>query len=755
MPRGVNQSNITLLEGRIKSLKASGFLQAVQIFYVDTYLEVIRGFRPKGLQLHFFKSACPIIPNSILELFFDVSPAQVSIVNTSRDVYVDVNWERFDMEADIPSRSEQMKIAQNMCYCLGYNGISSSNNNVPQIRSPRSSDLNDEIFRFFKETLLDAFQAGYSAMENPNVSGGIVIEDDEDDEDINDLMGGDIGVDDRNVRAEDVYVDGATNAEVEGFGVEQEVTVTDASVRNASNTFYYIGYQNANSGSLYNRSSMIKKFPITTSDDKVYVFYFAMLDQEVDDRTGEAMNVVYYYQLQWGHTRIDGGAEDQTQITTVAQLQRYFKNNTSRLSTTNTLNLFRLNTSRLARGNNAGTIRALSKKAQTVGAVSIDPTFFTSTPDGSTQFNLRSDEKMVSVNGLFKEILREQEVDESRRQAEIDSSQEVLEAGMDHNKLIAIQRQTFDRGFGVEIEGNFDEVGKGEVANLLSTSGFPTKSTGYHGDAPDGYWKLESDGSVDNDLESRGGIFEMVSPILKGEEGVKSLGGFLAILRSQGARTSPSAGTHIHFGWKDFGEGDEGFKKRQRLIVNYCVLEPFLLATQITQSRNRGYAKGLNLSPAKIKKLAQANSYQNLRTEWSSVGGGRGALHLKEKTQMGRQESGWSGLAPPTYEFRFPASNFESDTITNMVRLIEKIWSASIVGYVPHTVESSKPREAEEWLEDLLGQELYSFWKNRYRDLQSEGEYKIDNTTPARSNIKDETGNTLVSNKLIPKLNHW
>jgi len=326
---------------------------------------------------------------------------------------------------------------------------------------------------------------------------------------------------------------------------------------------------------------------------------------------------------------------------------------------------------------------------------------------------------------------------------------------MDDNKLIAIQRQTFDRGFGVEIEGNFDEVGKGEVANLLSTSGFPTKSTGYHGDAPDGYWKLESDGSVDNDLESRGGIFEMVSPILKGEEGVKSLGGFLAILRSQGARTSPSAGTHIHFGWKDFGEGDEGFKKRQRLIVNYCVLEPFLLATQITQSRNRGYAKGLNLSPAKIKKLAQANSYQNLRTEWSSVGGGRGALHLKEKTQMGRQESGWSGLAPPTYEFRFPASNFESDTITNMVRLIEKIWSASIVGYVPHTVESSKPREAEEWLEDLLGQELYSFWKNRYRDLQSEGEYKIDNTTPARSNIKDETGNTLVSNKLIPKLNHW
>ena len=144
-----------------------------------------------------------------------------------------------------------------------------------------------------------------------------------------------------------------------------------------------------------------------------------------------------------------------------------------------------------------------------------------------------------------------------------------------------------------------------------------------------------------------------------------------------------------------------------------------------------------------------------LRTEWSSVGGGRGALHLKEKREMGGQERGYNGLEPPTYEFRFPAANFETDTITNMVRILEKLWSASIVGYLPHTEESSKPREAEEWLEDLLGQELYSFWKNRYRDLQSEGAYKIDNTTPPRSNIKDQSGNTLVSNKLIPKLNHW
>ena len=448
-------------------------------------------------------------------------------------------------------------------------------------------------------------------------------------------------------------------------------------------------------------------------------------------------------------------AENQVQITTVAQLQRYFKNNTSRLNTTDTLNLYRLNLqgSRPGRINHAGTIRALSEKAlQQTSIPTFAPTYFTSAPDGSTQFILRSDEKMVNVNGLFKEILREQEIDESRRQAEIESSQEVLEAGMDDNKLIEIQRQTFDRGFGVEIEGNFDEVGKGEVATLLTNSGFPTKSTHYHGSAPSGHFKLESDGSVQNDLSTRGGVFEMVSPLLRGEQGLDKLSGVLAIIRSQGARTSPSAGTHIHFGYADFGDGREGFEKRKRLIVNYCVLQPFLLATQILQSRNRSYARKLEVTPDKIKALVRAQDYSTLRQEWRRVGGGRGALHLKED-YSGQGPYNMRAESVPTYEFRFPASNFESDTITNMVRLIEKIWSASIVGYVPHTVESSKPLEAEEWLEDLLGQELFSFWKNRYRDLQSKDDYVPGNGS--MSDVTNADGRSLVSNKKIPKLNNW
>ena len=177
----------------------------------------------------------------------------------------------------------------------------------------------------------------------------------------------------------------------------------------------------------------------------------------------------------------------------------------------------------------------------------------------------------------------------------------------------------------------------------------------------------------------------------------------------------------------------------------YCVLQPCLLADQIAQSRNRGDARKGKATSQNMKRLVDSSSYSEMRRVWSDMGGGRGALHLKENTDM-------SPHSVPTYEFRFPASNFESDTITNMVRFLDKIWIASKEGYVPHSVESAKAKNAEEWLEEMLGQELYSFWKNRYRDLQSTDDY-VRGSSRITDVVRD--GQSVVSNRLIPKLNSW
>ena len=117
MPRGFTQENFDVLNARILLLSKprEGFLNSnvIAIGGIEQYVEVTRMFRPKALQLHFFKNACPQIPNSLFELFFDVSPASVSIINTSRDPYMGADSDNLDV-AELPSTMQEVQIASNM-----------------------------------------------------------------------------------------------------------------------------------------------------------------------------------------------------------------------------------------------------------------------------------------------------------------------------------------------------------------------------------------------------------------------------------------------------------------------------------------------------------------------------------------------------------------------------------------------------------------------------------------------------------------
>jgi hypothetical protein len=269
--------------------------------------------------------------------------------------------------------------------------------------------------------------------------------------------------------------------------------------------------------------------------------------------------------------------------------------------------------------------------------------------------------------------------------------------------------------FGIEIEGWFAEKAKSDVADLMKRDGIKVKSTRYHGSAPSGYFKLEDDSSVLADgssYDSR--AFEMVSPVLEGETGKKRLLEMLGQLRKYGAKTTASAGTHIHFPFSALGDGDAGLQGRKQLITNVLVLAPFLKATQVLYSQDRYYARDwTNVNAQNLREL------QN-QTSWSDVtsfvrrkfDAGRNFLHIKESSSYMGSSNG-----PPTYEFRFPASNFEDDSVYQLVRLLDRIWTVSKDGYVPHSPEMCQPRNAERWLTDLLGVELYSFWRNRIRDV--------------------------------------
>lgn len=101
-------------------------------------------------------------------------------------------------------------------------------------------------------------------------------------------------------------------------------------------------------------------------------------------------------------------------------------------------------------------------------------------------------------------------------------------------------------------------------------------------------WKAESDGSIDN---SNGGHrCEIVSPVLRGAEGLAQVAEVVRTLEAKGHRVNASCGVHVHVGWKR--EYDSTALARLVTITSYC--EAGLYAITGTKSRERGrYCNGV------------------------------------------------------------------------------------------------------------------------------------------------------------------
>jgi hypothetical protein len=95
-------------------------------------------------------------------------------------------------------------------------------------------------------------------------------------------------------------------------------------------------------------------------------------------------------------------------------------------------------------------------------------------------------------------------------------------------------------------------------------------------------WKAEADGSIDN---GHGGHkCEIVSPVLRGEEGIRQVIEVLRTLESKGHRVNASCGVHVHVGWNR----DWPSEALARLVTIVAYLEKGLYAITGTKNRERG-----------------------------------------------------------------------------------------------------------------------------------------------------------------------
>jgi len=139
----------------------------------------------------------------------------------------------------------------------------------------------------------------------------------------------------------------------------------------------------------------------------------------------------------------------------------------------------------------------------------------------------------------------------------------------------------FNRNFGIEIEAY--NCTRERLARELTAAGINVQVEGYnHTDHTD-HWKLVTDSSL-----SGNNTFELVSPILHGEQGLEELEKVCWVLDLCNAKVNDTCGLHVHM---DAAEFDLSTWKN--LILTYKRLEGVIDNFMPHSRRNNHYCKAL------------------------------------------------------------------------------------------------------------------------------------------------------------------
>lgn len=162
---------------------------------------------------------------------------------------------------------------------------------------------------------------------------------------------------------------------------------------------------------------------------------------------------------------------------------------------------------------------------------------------------------------------------------------------------------TFNRNFGIEIEAY--NCTREKLARELKAAGIRVQVEGYnHTDHTD-HWKLVTDSSL-----SGNNTFELVSPILHGEQGVEEVEKVCWVLDLCNAKVNESCGLHIHMDAANFN-----LSTWKNLILTYKRLEKVIDNFMPRSRRNNRFCKRLTeITETTIK---NATSINELRSAFS------------------------------------------------------------------------------------------------------------------------------------------
>lgn len=199
---------------------------------------------------------------------------------------------------------------------------------------------------------------------------------------------------------------------------------------------------------------------------------------------------------------------------------------------------------------------------------------------------------------------------------------------------------SFTRKFGIEIEAY--NCTREKLASELRAAGIDVAVEGYNHTTRN-HWKLVTDASLTGN-----NTFELVSPVLEGEAGLKELEKVCWVLEFCDVKVNDSCGLHIHMDAADFD-----LQTWKNLALSYKHLERVIDSFMPQSRRQNYYCKGLSSISAVDIQAAQSiadlqaafgnNRYRKVNLE----------AYARHRTVEFRQHSGTTNFTKMENWIRF------------------------------------------------------------------------------------------------------
>ena len=219
-----------------------------------------------------------------------------------------------------------------------------------------------------------------------------------------------------------------------------------------------------------------------------------------------------------------------------------------------------------------------------------------------------------------------------------------------------------NRNFGIDLE-MFVSGGQSVVARALREEGLDAQVMGWgeHTNGPNTNWHVTTDGS----LGSYSTGVEVVSPILKGDEGMEQIRKVTIALEKVNARVNKETGFHVHVEARGMLNDVKWAKTLVQMYSKYeHVIDAFMPASR---KRNNAYYANTMVQNSHMKSwfktLDESKDDRNARNFWRShfTHGSNGKYHKVNFAPLWSQE---------TVEFRQHSGTVEFNKISAWVKTV-------------------------------------------------------------------------------------